>query len=311
MWHLAQLVMHPALILLGVFCLFTGLLLHTDEEGKIQNWFEDFWVRVDDYQQLVLSRHTAFMVQVAKFETKLLDSLFGSELWSLRAIVVSVCCSVASFGLGMLIIGHASGEEAKIWCLLLVGLIVLVVVFIRTRSPFARGIIVGILLLADLLFVLVPIPDLVLVAGGVLSDVAFIALTRRIVRWAGEMRSTFEVLGAVVFTLVLACVLLSPAFGLSSSLSNFFSNSSILAGVSALIALISLSNLFDAMLALLFVFLALILLLHRALWPLLNRTVFRIQEAGIKGRRAILVTIGIALLGLPELIKRVMEKVAG
>ena len=58
---------------------------------------------------------------------------------------------------------------------------------------------------------------------------------------------------------------------------------------------------------------ALTLLLHRALWPVLNRTLFRLQYVGTNGRRAILLTIGFALIGagiagkVPEVVQKTIE----
>jgi hypothetical protein len=82
--------------------------------------------------------------------------------------------------------------------------------------------------------------------------------------------------------------------------------------------LVSATNIFDALLALLFVFLALILLVHRLVWPLLARTLFRMQDIGTKGRRGVLVAVGLALLAaalhvekFSELFKKIIEKLAG
>jgi hypothetical protein len=58
-----------------------------------------------------------------------------------------------------------------------------------------------------------------------------------------------------------------------------------------MLLLLGFSNMFDIVLALLFVLLAVMLLIHRLLWPLLTRTLFRMQDIGTKGRRAILATI--------------------
>ncbi len=67
----------------------------------------------------------------------------------------------------------------------------------------------------------------------------------------------------------------------------------------------------------LFVLLALVLLIHRAIWPLLTRTLFRMADIGTKGRRAILTTVGLALLAagisgkVPELVQKLIEKLGG
>jgi hypothetical protein len=77
-------------------------------------------------------------------------------------------------------------------------------------------------------------------------------------------------------------------------------------------ASIATTNIFDVALALLFVLLAAMLLIHRLLWPLLTRTLFRIQALGTIGRRGILVTVGLTLLGwsgvhLPELARELLK----
>jgi len=62
-----------------------------------------------------------------------------------------------------------------------------------------------------------------------------------------------------------------------------------------------------------------LLLIHRAVWPILIRTLFRMQDIGTKGRRAILTAVGVALLGLvrcsvekvPELLKDLIKILGG
>jgi hypothetical protein len=79
-----------------------------------------------------------------------------------------------------------------------------------------------------------------------------------------------------------------------------------------------LANFFDALLAFLFVFLAIMLLIHRLLWPILTRTLFRMTDIGTKGRRAILTAVGVALLSasvfggeFPELLKDLVKVFGG
>jgi hypothetical protein len=65
MWHVLHLIARPIETLLGLFCVLTAILLYPNQEGIIQSKLEDFWVRADDYKSLALSRHAAFMTQVA------------------------------------------------------------------------------------------------------------------------------------------------------------------------------------------------------------------------------------------------------
>ena len=95
-WHLLHLLLRLLEALLGIFCLVTAILLYPSEDGKIRSALEDFWVRVDDYKRLALSRHAAFMTQVAQMETRVLDGVFGHKLFSRRAIAISALCSAGT-----------------------------------------------------------------------------------------------------------------------------------------------------------------------------------------------------------------------
>jgi hypothetical protein len=89
MWHILHLIARPIEALLGVFCVLSALVPYPGEEGKIQSKFEDFWIRVDDYQKLALSRHVVFMQLVAKLETELLDRVFGYK--AVRTTAHALC----------------------------------------------------------------------------------------------------------------------------------------------------------------------------------------------------------------------------
>jgi hypothetical protein len=96
MWHFIHYIVRPTEALLGVFCVGTAILLYPNQEGKIQSKCEDFWIRADDFQTIALSRHTAFMQQVAILESGWLDKCFGGKLLSLRSFVASGSFSLAS-----------------------------------------------------------------------------------------------------------------------------------------------------------------------------------------------------------------------
>jgi hypothetical protein len=61
-----------------------------------------------------------------------------------------------------------------------------------------------------------------------------------------------------------------------------------------------------------------LLLIHRLLWPLLTRTLFRRADIGTKGRQAILTAVGLALFGasvfggrFPDLLKDLVKIFGG
>jgi hypothetical protein len=124
------------------------------------------------------------------------------------------------------------------------------------------------------------------------------------------MTSSFKMLALVIATFVLALALASP-------LLTFFQEKHQSLGVDVRLfaaPFVGISNAFDILLALLFVFLSCMLLIHRVVWPLLIRTPFRMQDIGTRGRRGILMTVGLALLGwsgakIPDLMKELMKAV--
>jgi hypothetical protein len=342
MWHVLHLIARPTEVLLGVFCVLSAIVLYPGEEGKIQSKFEDFWIRVDDYQKLALSRHAAFMTQVAKLESRLLDGVFGHKLISRRAITFSVLISIASLlttwsftetdSSGAItfelhdFVGFVFGGSVVLAIYLVVGSIL----FYGARFVWnnqSKGFVGGLLILSIVtLYIFIQsvgfaesqgirisgfsLFEFAAVAlAGFTCDVLFIVTTRRLIRWAGEMTNSFKVCSVVILNLLLAAVLICP-------LPLFHSYSENELGVAFLFS-VGVTNLWDSSLALFFVFLALCLLLHRVVWPLLTRTLFRMTDIGTKGRRAILTTVGLALLAagisgkVPELLQKLIERLGG
>jgi hypothetical protein len=103
MWNSVHIFLRILSLTGGLLSLYAAAFLYEDEYGRIQSKLEEWWIRLSDKQSLAISRHAAFMREVARFETKLLDGLFGEKLLSLRAIGVSQCLSVASMGLAVLV----------------------------------------------------------------------------------------------------------------------------------------------------------------------------------------------------------------
>jgi hypothetical protein len=148
---------------------------------------------------------------------------------------------------------------------------------------------------------------------GALCDIVFIIVTRQLIRWAGEMNGVSKVSGVVILNILSAVCLLRPGLVITAITTNIESHVAL-----ECVAVVSLSNIFDGFLALLFVVLVFVLLIHRLLWPLLSRTLFRMQDIGTRGRRSILTAIGFALLWLgafggkfPDLLKEIMKSFNG
>jgi hypothetical protein len=337
MWHLLHLIARPIEALFGVFCVLSAIVLYPNEEGKIQSKFEDFWVRLDDFQNLTLTRHAAFTTGVAKLETRFLDRVFGNRLTSIRALGVSFCFSLGTIALLAMLVSHfvirvrypeANSTGAFIislgylMCALIVGA---ACIWIQNHNLLRNSIVI-----AALIFLLlwmatfrvgapgvtgeISVRILLLVLGGFGCDVIFITLTRQLLRWAGEMTSSLKVLATVIVNFFLAVLFVSPLLVEV----NIKPIGDLRDQILITISMIAVSNIVDAAIALIYALLAVLLLIHRLFWPLLTRTLFRMADIGTKGRRAILTAVGLALSSasvfggkFPDLLKDLMKIFGG
>jgi hypothetical protein len=342
MWAYLHPLLRWATAGLGVAFIVMAFFLYPDEEGKIQSTFEDIWNRLRRQQDIALSRHAAFMVEMARTTSLAFDRLLGFRLLSQRAFGVSICYSAASVGL----VGLAANLEepqtlasivtmgAICASFLLIGSLPALCPSFRFKRIWFYSVIgVPFFLLSGSLVLdsgLGPLrPSTALKVGftvGVImlasfsSDVLFIALTRRALRWAGQM-DQFLKIAAVVFLncLLAACLLVAPLAwsikGMEDYFFEFEAPSRLTVPFFFDVLVVSASNAIDALAASLFLLLAALMLIHRFFWPLLNRTLFRVQDLGIKGRRLLLASVGLALLiatrELPDWFKEIVKAFSG
>jgi hypothetical protein len=337
MWHILHLIARPIEALLGVFCVLSAIVLYPNEEGKIQSKFEDFWIRVDDFQNLALTRHAAFMTGVANLETRFLDRVFGIRLISIQALGVSFCFSLGTIALLTMLVSYiilpvrypelnsVGALMISLGYLICAAIVGAACVWIQNHNLLRNSIVIAALIFLLLWMVTfragapgvtgeISMRILLLVLSSFGCDVIFITLTRRLLRWAGEMTSSWKVLATVIVNFFLAVLFVSPLLvGVNIKLIGDLRDEILIT-----ISMIAFSNIVDAVVALFYVLLAVLLLIHRALWPLLTRTLFRMTDIGTKGRRSILTTVGLALLSasvfggkFPELPKDLVKIFGG
>ena len=82
--------------LFGLVVLFAAIFLYEDEEKRIQNKLEEWWVALSDKGIKSRSLAAVFMQETAKLTGRGFDRLLGDRLISLRFIVSSICFSIAS-----------------------------------------------------------------------------------------------------------------------------------------------------------------------------------------------------------------------
>jgi hypothetical protein len=80
--------------LLGCVCLYLAFFLYEDEEGEWQNRLDQFWIGVHDRARFTDSTSVAFFNKLAELFRNLLNHTFGPKLFSVRSIVASINLSL-------------------------------------------------------------------------------------------------------------------------------------------------------------------------------------------------------------------------
>ncbi len=336
---------------LAVMLLYSSAFLREDEEGRVQNVIEGWWIRLNDLQSAALSEQMAFMRTVAAIATSWFDRLFTKKLFSLTAICVSICFTFSSLALGMLYFGQLFSyfrefnnpnrwdipEELSV--LALCGGIAAVFLFLGFVRSFLktkhlqRIWLLSICLIVPLTFsvthemfgvgekfsetgVRVDImydltkESLVFIAVctvSVIADFSLITLNRLSLRWIKQSKVFAPSIGIVIGNCVLAVLYIWIPAQLGGGNPIFEYNIWKLAA-----EWISAANILTALVALVFVLVALIMILHRIAWPLVERLVYALARFGIFRHRKALATVGLALLStvfppVQSLGKRLLE----
>jgi hypothetical protein len=316
------------IVVLALILLYSSAFLREDEEGRIQNVIEGWWIRLSDLQSAALSKQTAFMQTVAAIATSWFDRLFTKKILSLTAICVSLCYTLASLALGYwgymyLVVGIHTGTRGDRLLILAIGVaIITLCLFLGTLRSFLKTkrsqrlwlysvcTIVALFFLLghsgfgtyqgpraarfmDESFVLIA-----LFAGSVICDFSFITLNRLALRWIKQSTSFAPSLGVVIGNCALAAlyILIPAQLGKIGIGSHYRWNPWSGGWWTRAAAWIALANILTAFVALVFVVVAFVMLIHRVAWPLIERSVYAIARYGIFRHRKTLALVGIALL---------------
>jgi hypothetical protein len=284
----------------GISCLYAGTLLYEDELGRVQNKLEEWWVRFDDQQRVALSKAALFMRATVTLTGRLLDGIFGEELISFRSLSVSTCFSLASMLLVFSFLNyHYQAEAAElfnVWTIVAIILIVLGVLSARYRL--ARVSTAGLVVLLFVMFLFasegVGIGFVLVLAASLFSDIAFVTLTRRLLRWTEEL--TLATASIVVFIAdsLLGILLFLGPLSLFPNLVREEMDPSQGTTVSDVVLYIGSSNGLAFLLSAFLTFVAFFLLLHRMLWPMMTRFLYVVAPS--RTQKVLLVLVGTSLL---------------
>jgi len=316
-------------LLAGGILLFYASLSYETEEGKIQNLLEEWWIKVDDYQRQVLSKHIAFLKTLASVSTRLLDELFGPSLISVQSIGVSLCLCSVCIGVMSLIVERIVPHKdlsvsSSLWMVLSGGIYGIIPAFLqhisrkwlRVGSIYVWFIVLivsqlwGFNLVAFLIMFLalldrdpkmrlgaaVILGFFAILLAGIALFVLLVALMRKTVRSISNSSSAMRIVGLSALNIVppsLLIVIIIGGIEIPSSRLAVVAIAAILIlfGIFALVI-----NFPFVLSALMFVLIAVTMVVHRLFWPAISRPLYKLQAMGIARRPMLFRGISIVLI---------------
>jgi hypothetical protein len=302
-------------------------------DAKLCSKLQDWWDRLDATKNRNISAHARFMRGVAELTTTGFDRLFGKRLFSAQVVGVSACYKVASIFLGSLTLlliaeyifhipfaipaksisnalfagilflsmGSApllihKREWMRCWyaALACLGTVMFITFWVIAQIMTRNGGLVASYNPDIVLLVMLGI-ILTAAAGGIAFDTFFIVATRWLMRPNANPESFFNIVLNVPISLLLS---LSALLGPLISVFVWHSYITPVHGAVVIIAvLVSGSNLITTLAAGVFVVLAFALLLHRLIYPFLQRPLSKLARIGVLRHKKIALCLGIYFTG--------------
>jgi hypothetical protein len=302
---------------------------------------------------VAVSKHFLFVSRVATFTGRWFDSIFGQGLVSIRSVGTSACFSLASLGL-VCAPALKDLQFPQVAVILYGPVITALVVAGVMPSVFGARLrirlwLTCIALLCTGFFIGMHLTDWFGLAGRegsalteagydlsfllvtVASDTLFIVITRILLRKSSAFQSTTRVVGVALMNVTLAGALvfvpIYVPWGLQGVRDFIFSGEPVNKAElnvafsdpgEVLLSTLAASNVIDGLVASAFFIVFAILLLHRLVWPAVERPLYAIASLGVVRRRKFFLVLGIVLIGfggapnsVVEFIKKLGELLAG
>ncbi len=274
----------------GAIILSFSFLIYETEEKKLQSRIENLWIWLDDLARGSPAAESKALAWIAAVVTKLLDELFGPELYSFRVVVVSIALSVLISSAFLSFSTHAQHKlmflPEWIWA---IGIILLVR---RSAMLALLGCSLGLLALAgmahDYVGTATFLSPFVL---SVLSDFIVLAYVRKLLpkfTHSSALRTFYLVSESI---LVVGLVVLGP-LAIGAALTTGYANDYFVA-IGMAVAVLNISSILSV--------LALVLVLgvlaaSHLLWPIIGRPVYALQRVGLFTNKKVARVIGVTLI---------------
>jgi hypothetical protein len=323
----------------GVLAYYAAFFMYEDEEGKWQSRIETLWVAVNDREKLTGNRTSALFNKVAGVTTRGFNRVFGSRLFSFQSVGVSTGYALAALFLSVSLIMFAillqsarlrvslphhfvSATSLIGYFCLAVGIICLTLAVLPSLLPspwtvalslfpfllITAGTIKTIWLHGPLAGLL---PVYIALLASFLSDVLLLALVRFVVRRISEETGVFRLAVAVLIQVGVITVLVVAPFQWAGSLMVKFGQKPELRALLAL----GIFNAFTGIASSVFLLMLLVVLLHKAIWPVLGRLLHSMARHQVIRNHWVTASLGTAcfIFAFPQMsgtLKAVLEWIA-
>ncbi len=309
-WRAVEYGARALLTALGFYLLYLSIFTYDTERGRFQNKLEDFWIRVDERARGSGTKNLRFLTESVLMTRRGFDRLLGAPLISLRMMTVCAAYSIASSVIYFRHLGYPLSLADTVFVVACATSLAFV------RSPRS----VRVLVCLTLLGVVAPLiasavfpsfyyreqtgVDYWRLLVGVVFDVSFVAVNRRLLIWA-EGRGSTSIVLALLLNICFAGLLVGPVlmveivrsypsifsstFRLISTFPRYLVND---------ITGIGTTNFFAAVVAIAAFLVGMIALAHRLFWPMISRLTYAFAETGLMKNRGRLCAVGIALISL-------------
>ena len=297
-------VLRVLVAVLGGFLISVALFIEEREEKKFQNALFVWWVKMSDlHGALSISRETAFVKVVTDMAISVFDRLFGKSFWVVPAAPASVAYSTAAFVLSETFIVPLITHKPSVLASIVAVLVAAGLIALGSLGPFIQRLQTSSLLLLEwCLFVLgasglllssylfsppghfvlrtrpyterltlaehfLPIAVLLL---SMASDFLFVTFIRKTLIWASTKLSFLRVTIFATGNLLLGLALFAGPFIVGRYATTEKSRS--------ILFLLGSSNAINVLVAAGWFLLAVLMLLHRVLWPVLKRPIYALEK---------------------------------
>jgi len=317
------LIFRLAMLVVGSVLVYTVVAMFPDEEGRLQNRVENLWIAIDDKQRSAAGKAIALLNRVASIVTRIYNRILGPKLVSIQMIGVSSSSSISGF-----FIFAALGS----WTLLYLSLSTRAPVTTQFNiSLLAVGVVCCVFGIAALPFAFLPsvfrnwlgrtislVPLLLLTRGlvlvlkrqrgalasnelsvlvaltvGVLTDILVLAAVRLSVRLIVDTDKIMKIVWAVFMQVGLLILIFLGPYEVSTPLLSANKNSF----AAKVLSTSMMFNFFTMLGVSAFLVLLVVLMVHRALWPLLGRFIYSIARfRPLQNNRKLVAIIGIVCM---------------